>query len=108
MAMSSNTPEFHTLLGCTSDLSRAVKPNILPLSNELLSEGFISQENHDRLNNQMHDATLRAAQMVSLVRTKVQLNPANFHKFVNILLAHAKHHREILGILEDKYRSCGK
>ena len=96
------------MLGCTSDLSRAVKADILPLSNELLSEGFMSQENHDRLNNQMHDATLRAAHMVSLVRTKVQLNPANFHKFVKILLAHPEQHREILERLEHKYRSCGK
>ena len=104
----SNTPELHTLISCTSTLSNAVKPHILSLSHELLSDGFIAQENHDRLNNEMIDASQRASQMTSLVRTRVQLNKENFFKFIDILLRSPANHSDILNTLDEKYKSLGK
>ena len=106
--MFANSPEYLTVIGCTSDLSNAVKTELVYLSNELLTEGFISGENHEKLNNENHDISLRASQLVSQVRTKVQLNPSNFHKFVRILLTRPAVNRSILEILEHKYKSFGE
>ena len=106
--MFANSPEYKTMIGCTSDLSNAVKPELLHLSNELLTGGFISSENHEGFNNESRDRSLRASQLVAQVRTKVQLNPSNFHKFVRILLTRPAVNRSILEILELKYKSYGE
>lgn len=106
--MGTTTPEFRTLITCTSVLTNAVKPHILSLSHHLLSEGFIAQENHDRLNNEMIDLSQRASQLVSLVRTRVQLNAANFVRFIGILLRNVANHRDLLNTLDEKYQSLGK
>lgn len=106
--MGSTTPEFRTLITCTPVLSNAVKPHILSLSHDLLSEGFIAQENYDRLNNEMIDSSHRASQLVSLIRTRVQLNATNFIKFIAILLRNAANHRDLLNTLDEKYQSLGK
>ena len=95
------------MIQATSDLTNAVKMNIGPLSDELLSQGLIASDNKAAAINQMIDVGQRASQLVSLVRTRVQLNPGNFHKFVRILLKNASHNHEILKILDNKYRALG-
>ena len=106
--MGTNTPEFRTFVQCTSDLTNAFKPDVRPLSDDLLSEGFISQDNHSSLNNQMTDVAQRSSKLVSLVRTRVQLNATNFHKFISVLLKRVSDHKDILKILDEKYKSLGK
>lgn len=105
--MGTNTPEYRAMIQSTSDLTSAVKDDIGPLSNELLSQGLIATDNQAAAINQMIDASQRASQLVSLVRTRVQLNPGNFHKFVRILLKRGSVHRDILEILDHKYKALG-
>ena len=105
--MTAIQPEFSTMIKSTSDLTNAIKLDILALTDELLDEGFLSPDNHSSANNQMIDVSHRASQLVSLLRTRVQLNPSNFHKFIHVLLKRASAHREILKILDTKYRALG-
>ena len=106
--MGSNTPEYYTLIGCTSELTNAVKPHLESLSDELLANGFISSDNQENLCNHFIDKTTRASQLISVVRTRVQLNERNFYRFIGILLKTARHYRDILEILDRKYKSLGK
>ena len=106
--MGANTPEYLTLIGCTSELTNAVKPHLESLSDELLANGFISQDNRENLNNQFIDKTNRASQMMSVVRTRVQLNEKNFLTFICILLKNVIYHRDILEILDRKYKLLGR
>ena len=105
--MSTNTPEYRAMIQSTSDLTNAVKLDIGPLSEELLSQGLIAADNQAAAINQMIDVGQRASQLVSLVRTRIQLNPSNFHKFVRVLLKRASVHRDILEILDNKYKALG-
>jgi hypothetical protein len=105
--MGSNTPEYRAMIQSTSDVTNAVKDDIGPLSNELLTHGLISASNQEAAMNTMIDASQRASQLVSLIRTKIQLSPGNFHKFVGVLLKRASVHRDILAILDHKYKALG-
>ena len=105
--MGTNTPEYRAMIQSTSDLTNAVKLNIGPLSDELLGQGLIAADNQAAAINQMIDVGQRASQLVSLVRTRVQLNPSNFHKFIRILLKSAPLYHDILEILDNKYRALG-
>ena len=105
--MGTNTPEYRAMIQSTSDLTNAVKSDIGALSSELLSQGLIANDNQSAAINPMIDVGQRASQLVSLVRTRVQLNPSNFHKFLRILLKNASLYQEILEILDNKYKALG-
>jgi hypothetical protein len=95
------------MIQSTSDVTNAIKGDIGPLSSELADHGLISAGNHESAMNIMIDASHRASQLVSLIRTKIELSPGNFHKFVCILLKRASVHHEILAILDCKYKALG-
>ena len=105
--MGSKTPEYRAMIQSTCDVTNAVKNDIGPLGNELLSKGLISASNLESATNPMIDASQRASQLVSLIRTKIQLSPGNFHRFVDVLLMRASVHRDILEILDHKYKALG-
>ena len=96
------------MIQCFADLTRSVQPNIRELSDELLSNDFVSVDSHRSMNNQMFCLADRAAQLVSLVITRVQLNPSNFHRSISILLKNEPIHEGILETLAMKYKSLGK
>lgn len=106
--MGANTPEYRTFIACTSKLTSALKAHLIALSGDLLSGGFISQENYERLNMESWEPGRRASELVSIVRTRIDLNQQNFQKFIDILLKKPSLHRDILTILDDTYKSNGK
>jgi hypothetical protein len=106
-AMGSNTPEYRAMIQSTSDVTIAIKGDIGPLSDELAEHGLITAGNHESAMNTMIDASQRASQLVSLIRTKIQLSPGNFHKFVDVLLKRVSAHRDILATLDRKYKALG-
>ena len=102
-----NTPEYRTLIRCGPELSNAVKLDISTLSGELLSKGLITSENRDNLTNPMISVGHRASELVSMVRTRVELDARNFHHFIDTLLMRVNDHRDILRILDEGYKSNG-
>ena len=105
--MGTNTAEFRAMIQSTSDLTNAVKLDIRSLCDDLLDVGIIAPDNHSTAINQLIDVSQRASQLVSLIRTRVQLNPSNFHKFIRILLKRASVYQDILEILDKKYKALG-
>ena len=102
-----NTPEYRTLIRCGPDLSNAVKLDICNLSEDLLSKGLITAANRDSLTNTMIGVGHRASELVSMVRTRVELDAMNFHHFIDTLMMRVDDHRDILRILDEGYKSNG-
>ena len=92
---------------CGPELSNAVKLDISELSGELISKGLITSANHDNLTNAMIRVGHRASELVSMVRTRVELDAMNFHHFIDTLMMRVDDHRDILRILDERYKSNG-
>ena len=95
------------MIKCGPELSNAVKNDISNLSEELLSKGLITSENRDSLNNAMISVGHRASELVSMIRTRVELDARNFHYFIETLMMRIDDHRDILRILDEGYKSNG-
>ena len=106
--MANNSPEYRTIIQCTSDLLTAIKPNIDALSADLLEAELITQDNYESVTNMALDATNRATKLLSFLRNRVCLDTRNFHKFRHVLSKRLSDYREILSILQEKYRKLGK
>lgn len=96
-----DTAEYKTIIKCTVKLITAVKNNITALSCHLLSNELISSDNDTDLRNTQLSELDRAARLVDLVRCKVQLNPANFHKFIGILEEEKQSFENIIADLKE-------
>ena len=83
--ITTDTAEYKTIIKCTAKLRTAVKSNITALSGHLLSYELVSPDNESELRNPQQPELDRAAKLVDLVQCKVQLNPANFYKFIRVL-----------------------
>ena len=101
------TPECRTIIQCTSELTTALKSDIISLSRELIAAGLISDDNAAALRNQFIGEAHRAAQLVGLVRNRVSLDTANYHSFIRVLKQRQDDHKDILRILYKKYRELG-
>ena len=92
---------------CGPELSSDIKRDISELSGELLSKGLITAENRDNLTNTMISVGHRASELVSMIRTRVELDARNFHHFIDTLMMRVNDHRDILRILDEGYKSNG-
>ena len=95
------------MIKCGPQLSNAVQLDISELSGELLSKGLITSANRSNLNNPMIGVGHRASELVSMIRTRVDLDAMNFHYFIETLLMRVDDHRDILKILDEGYKSNG-
>ena len=103
-----NTPEYRTIVQCTPELTAAVKDDLTSLSGELLAAGLIAEDNAANLGNQFIDKAQRAARLLEYVRNRVSLDPDNYHSFVRLLEKRRDDHKDILKILDEKFRELGE
>ena len=68
--MSSNTPEYRTIVQCIPGLVIALKNDLTAISGELSADSLITCENATALTNQATDVTHRADQLAGLIRDK--------------------------------------
>ena len=59
--------------------------NVVRLSQEFFEKGLISKSNNREMTNAHVSTEIRAAQLIGMVLTKVELNEKNFDTFVEIL-----------------------
>ena len=103
----SNSPEYRTIIQCTPELTTALKNDLVSLSGELLAAGLIADDNAAALNNQFFGAAHRAAELVGFVRNRVMLDTNNYLSFIKVLQSRQDDHKNILEILDKKYRELG-
>ena len=101
------TAEYQTMIACTMELRNAVSNNLIQLSGHLLARGLITMEKYDELRNVMLSQASRAASLVELVQRRVQLDPQNYSKFINILKEDSEYYSDILRHLSEVYHSKG-
>lgn len=98
--MGDSSAEFETLLDLTKDLRLAVRPNLISLVDDLLSERLISSENESELCNPSKSEVERSSRLVQLIRNKVQQNSVNYHTFIKVLRGQQDLYADILCKLE--------
>ena len=103
-----NSPEYRTIVQCTPDLVTALRNDLVPLSGEFLEAGLITDDNAAALRNQFIINADRAAQLVEFVRDRVLLDPKNYVSFIQVLKQRQDDHKDILEILDKKYKECGE
>ena len=83
----SNTEEYRNLVAVTAKLVDLLADdnNVVTLSQELKTAGLISKDNSRNMANVNVASTVRAANLVDMVTTKVQLNSQHYTTFVDIL-----------------------
>ena len=88
MANGKNTMEYGKILHISPKLCDVVADgNVITLSRKMFEAGLISDSNAGKtLRNVMVDSKMRrAAELVQMITTKVELNSENFHKFLEVL-----------------------
>lgn len=84
-----NTQEYQKMVAITPELTDLLADgtNVVRLSQELFGGEIqlISKSNNREMANLSVPADVRAAQLVGMVTTKVELNSQNFYKFVEAL-----------------------
>ena len=106
--MATNSPEYCTIVQCTSDLLTAIKPTICTLSADLLGVGLITPDNYCLVTNVALDVADRASQLLNYIRNKVSLDARNFDIFLQVLSRRSSDYREIISILHEKHMALGE
>lgn len=76
---------YQTLIKCTPKLVTALSGSPLPIADQLLSKGFMSQEVYRSLLVPSLTPDKAAREMVVIVSDIVQLNSRKYNEFVQIL-----------------------
>ena len=95
------------MIVCTVELRAAVSNSLIQLSGYLLARGLITRDNDSYLRNEMSSMASRAANLVELIQRRVQLDPQNYFKFINILKEDSAYYSDILRRLSEVYHSKG-
>ena len=99
------TSEYQTIKRCTPQLITAVQDNLTMLGGHLLSKGLITADKFCQLRNKNNPKLDRAADLVSLVLSKVELNSGSYCTFIECLEENRENNRQILEILNGVYAS---
>ena len=105
-----NSPEYLTIIQLIPELTDAFNNDLVHLSGEFLSAGFISDDNADgNLWNQHNGAQGQAAYLVGRIRDKIQQEPKrNYPAFIDVLKQRLAVHENILRCLDETYKELGK
>ena len=87
MARGKNTVQYRKMLEYTPSLTDIIVQgsNVVRLAGELEKADLISKANERRMRNTNVDADIRAAELIDMVTTKVDLNSKNFATFLEVL-----------------------
>ena len=102
------TPEYRTIVECTSSLTLAIKNHLADLSAQLLERHLITAAQESQMRNKMHSPESRAATLVELIRDRVEQNPKYYQIFIEALEADHLANGDILKLLKGKYESLSK
>ncbi len=95
--------EYITLVNCTAKLVIALRSDTAIL-HYLDKEGFIKPNIYEDVNNPK--SMLSASEKAGLLVTGIKdINPKNYHKFVDHLRQNRRMYRDIMEILDDEYYS---
>ena len=104
-----NSPEYQTIIQLTPELTNAFRGDLVNLSGEFLSAGFISDDNADNLQNPHNGTNHRAASLVGWIRDRIQLDPKdNYLAFIDVLKQRLADHKSILRHLDKMYKELSK
>ena len=104
----SRHPECRTIFECIPELTVALKNDVIPLSGELLTAGLIDIDNDNALKDQFIGKEERAAQLTGFVIDRVSQDPKNYVSFIQVLKQRQDDHKDILEILDKKYKEYGE
>ncbi len=98
--------EYITLVNCTAKLVIALCSDD-EILHYLNSKGFIKPKIYKEINNpkSMLSEDEKAGLLVTGIKNKVELNPKNYHKFVDHLRQNMILYGDILEILDAEYNS---
>ena len=102
------TPEYRTIVECTSSLTLAIKNHLADLSAQLLERHLITAAQESEMRNKMHSPESRAATLVELIRDRVEQNSKYYQIFIEALEADQLANGDILELLKGKYESLSK
>ena len=80
-----DTAEYQTIRRCTPQLITAFKHNLTELSGHLLSKGLITSDQSCELRNNMYPESDRAAKLVDLILSRIELAPECYNMFIKAL-----------------------
>ena len=98
-----NSAEYRTLVDLTVDLRLAVRDDLVGLSGALVGAWLITRDDGENIINQTVPRSGRAATLVSLVQARVQQNPQNYQRFIDILERDKVKNEDILKKLHVTY-----
>ena len=86
MASTSESLEYKTLIGCVNKLSIAFKSSLISTANELLSNGFIPPEVHDKVTGMASGLSddMKATNLVKCVTDQVKMCPGRYYDFMSL------------------------
>jgi hypothetical protein len=84
-------------------LKSAFKHNLNEISGQLLSKGLITSDQDCQLRNEVRPKSNRAAELVDLVLSKVELDSGSYHTFIECLEEDQENNQQILEILKGAY-----
>ena len=80
-----NSPEYVTLVECTSMLIDSLVSDVNNIGTELFSKNFLSESDREVLQTGV-EPSKKASRMIDAVRMKIKVNPKRFDDFVDILV----------------------
>ncbi len=98
--------EYTTLVHCTAKLIIALRSDD-SIVQFLDQEGFIKPKIYNRVKDPISllSDDDKSGLLVTGIKDKVELNPKNYHKFVDHLRRNRRMYRDIVEILDDEYYS---
>ena len=106
-----NSPEYRTIVQCTPELKLAFEDDseLDTLSGELVAATLVTRHQATDITNRALGGGLhRAGQLVALITGKVSLEIENYRSFVQVLMQRQVDHKDILDILDKKYKELGE
>ena len=105
-----NSPEYRTIIQLTPELTTALRNDLVKLSDELLAEDLISDNNAANLKDSSHNtADHRVSSLIALIRNRIKLDSENtYRSFVDVLKRRLSDHKIILRHLDEKYKDLGE
>ena len=84
MLTQSDSVEYKTLIGCVNKLTIAFKSSLTSIANDLLSNGFIPPEVHDKVTEMASGLSddLKATKLVKCVTDQVRMCPGRYYDFM--------------------------
>ena len=77
--------EHKTMVACNVELVSSISNGVVKIAEDLLAEGFIPENTEERMRLDGVEKQKKSAELVSVVRGRIQNQPEMFHKFVDIL-----------------------